>query len=63
LGAKRRLNKFETIGDFDKILSGGDGIEDDLDSVLLNPVASTIPKWWTFKPELGTTFELIGGFG
>jgi energy-converting hydrogenase Eha subunit F len=33
----------------DEILYGGDGIEDDLDSILLNPVASTIPKWRTFK--------------
>jgi hypothetical protein len=57
------LINLKRLGDFDKILSGGDGIEDDLDSVLLNPLASTIPKWRTFKPELGTTFELIGGFG
>jgi hypothetical protein len=50
--------------DFDKILFGGDDIEDDLDSILLNPVASTIPKWRTFKPsEMGATFEPIGGFG
>jgi hypothetical protein len=33
----------------DEILYGGDGIEDDLDSILLNPVASNIPKWRTFK--------------
>jgi hypothetical protein len=36
--------------DLDEILYGGDDIEDDLDSMLLNPVASTISKWWTFKP-------------
>jgi hypothetical protein len=35
--------------DLDEILSGGDGIEDDLDSMLFNAVASTFPKWWTFK--------------
>jgi hypothetical protein len=34
--------------DLDEILCGGDGIEDDLDSIL-NPIASTIPKWRTFK--------------
>jgi hypothetical protein len=26
-----------------------DDIEDDLDSILINPVASTIPNWWAFK--------------
>jgi hypothetical protein len=35
--------------DLDEILYGGDDIESDLDSILLNPVALTIPKWWTFK--------------
>jgi hypothetical protein len=35
--------------DLDEILYGVDDIEDDLDSILLNPVASTISKWWTFK--------------
>jgi hypothetical protein len=30
-------------------LYGGDGIEADLDSVLFSAVASTIPKWRTFK--------------
>jgi hypothetical protein len=35
--------------DLDKILYGGDDIEDDLESMLLNPVASTISKWRTFK--------------
>jgi hypothetical protein len=33
--------------DFDKILYGGDDIEDDLDFILLNPVASIISKWRT----------------
>jgi hypothetical protein len=33
----------------DEILYRGDDIEDDLDSILLNPVASTISKWRTFK--------------
>jgi hypothetical protein len=35
--------------DLDEILSGVDGIEDNLDSILFNAVASTIPKWRTFK--------------
>jgi hypothetical protein len=35
--------------DLDEILYGGDDIEDDLDLMLLNPVASTISKWRTFK--------------
>jgi hypothetical protein len=33
----------------DEILYGGDGIEYYLDSMLFNPIASTIPKWQTFK--------------
>jgi hypothetical protein len=35
--------------DLDEILYGGDNPEDDLDSILFNPVASTISKWRTFK--------------
>jgi hypothetical protein len=35
--------------DLDEILYGGDSIEDDLDFILQNPVASTISKWRTFK--------------
>jgi hypothetical protein len=35
--------------DLDEILYGGDGIEYYLDYRLFNPVASTIPKWRTFK--------------
>jgi hypothetical protein len=30
--------------DLDEVLYGGDDIEDDLDSILLNPVNSTISK-------------------
>jgi hypothetical protein len=40
---------FELMVDLDEILYGGDDIEDDIDFILLNPVASTIPKWLTFK--------------
>jgi hypothetical protein len=40
------LNRLVDLGE---ILYGGDGIEDDLDSILLNPVASTVPKRRTFK--------------
>jgi hypothetical protein len=35
--------------DLDGILYGDDDIEDDLDFMMFNPVASTIPKWRTFK--------------
>jgi hypothetical protein len=35
--------------DLDEILYEDDDIEGDLDSIPLNPVASTIPKWRTFK--------------
>jgi hypothetical protein len=35
--------------DLGEILYGDDGIEYYLDSILLNLVASTIPKWRTFK--------------
>jgi hypothetical protein len=35
--------------DLDEIFYGGDDTEDDLDSILFNPIASTIPKWQTFK--------------
>jgi hypothetical protein len=35
--------------DLDEIVYEGDGIKDDLDSILLNPVALTISKWRTFK--------------
>jgi hypothetical protein len=35
--------------DLDDILYGGYDIEEDVDSILFNPVASTISKWWTFK--------------
>jgi hypothetical protein len=33
----------------EEILCGGDDIEDNLDSILLNPIASTISKWRMFK--------------
>jgi hypothetical protein len=37
------------MGNLDEILYGSDGIEYYLDYILFNPVASTIPKWQTFK--------------
>jgi hypothetical protein len=40
---------FETMVDLDEILYGDDDVEVDYDSILLNPEASTIPKWRTFK--------------
>jgi hypothetical protein len=48
--------------DLYEILCGADDIEDDLDFILFNSVASTIPKWQTFK-LVGATFEPICGFG
>jgi hypothetical protein len=35
--------------DLNYILYGGDDIEGDLDAMLFNLVASTVPKWLTFK--------------
>jgi hypothetical protein len=35
--------------DLYEILYEGDAIEGDLDAILFNAVASTIPKWRTFK--------------
>jgi hypothetical protein len=35
--------------DLYEILYGRDGIQDDLDSILFNPIPSTISKWRTFK--------------
>jgi hypothetical protein len=35
--------------DLDEILYGGGAIEQDQDAVILNPIASTILKWLSFK--------------
>jgi hypothetical protein len=40
------LNRFL---DLDETSYADDDIKDDLDSILRNPVALTIPTWWTFK--------------
>jgi hypothetical protein len=40
---------FETTSRFYDIQYRGHAIEDDLGAVMFNPVASTIPKWRTFK--------------
>jgi hypothetical protein len=48
---------FDRLVDLDKILLGDGDIEGDLDSVLLNPVASTIPSCG------GYNFEIVGGIG
>jgi hypothetical protein len=37
------------VVDLDEIVYGGDDIEDDLDFILFNAVALTVPKWRTFK--------------
>jgi hypothetical protein len=39
------LNRLVDLGE----MLCGDDIEGNLDFILLNPVASTIPKWLTFK--------------
>jgi hypothetical protein len=50
--------------DLDENIYRGDDIEGDLDSILLNLVASTIPKWRTFNPLWwAQLFEPTGGFG
>jgi hypothetical protein len=51
--------------DLDEILYGGDDIEDGLDCVLLNAVASTVPKWQTFKHLRWVQIlnRLMDGFG
>jgi hypothetical protein len=43
------LSTSETIGKFYEIQYGGQAIEDDLKAISFHPVASTIPKWRTFK--------------
>jgi hypothetical protein len=43
------LQRLNRLVDFDEILYRVDDIEDDLDSMLFNPVALTISKWRTFK--------------
>jgi hypothetical protein len=35
--------------DLDETLYAGDDIEDDLNSILFNAIASIIPNWQTFK--------------
>jgi hypothetical protein len=35
--------------DFHEIQQGGHATEGDLDAIIFNPVASTIPKWWMFQ--------------
>jgi hypothetical protein len=45
----RWVQFFNRSMDLDEILYGGDDIEDDLNAILFNPVASTVLKWQTFK--------------
>jgi hypothetical protein len=55
--------------DFHEIWYEGDAIEDNLEATFFNLVASTNPKWRTFKllrwvqRNLLLNFEPIGGFG
>jgi hypothetical protein len=37
------------VVDFEIMNEGGDDIEDDLDSIILNALAIIISKWWRFK--------------
>jgi hypothetical protein len=43
------LITFERIGNFYKIRHGSHAIGDDLDSIIFNPIASTILKWLRFR--------------
>jgi hypothetical protein len=63
VGAKNPLNNLSRFVDLDEILYGGDDIEGDLGSILFSIVASTIPKWSTFKLMRWCNFEPIPGFG
>jgi hypothetical protein len=45
----RRVLLLNRLVDLDEILYVDDDIGDDLDSMLFNPVASTISKWRTYK--------------
>jgi hypothetical protein len=55
--------------DLDEILCGGDEIEDDLEAMFSNTIASVIRKWRMFKFVLWVqsnpliTFESIDMFG
>jgi hypothetical protein len=49
--------------ELDVMLYRDDDIEDNLDSILLNPVVSTISKWRTLKFLRWGKFEPIGEFG
>jgi hypothetical protein len=49
MATKFYLYNLKRFVDLDEILYGCDDIEDDFDSILLNPIASTISKWRTFK--------------
>jgi hypothetical protein len=40
---------FEVISRFYEIEEGGHAVEGGIDAEHFNPLASTIPKWWTFK--------------
>jgi hypothetical protein len=43
--------------DFYEIQKEDHAIEGVIDAIIFNPVASTIPKWWTFKiTDMATSF-------
>jgi hypothetical protein len=43
------LITFQPSGRFHEIQQRGHAMEDDLDTIIFNPIASTILKWQTFK--------------
>jgi hypothetical protein len=45
----RGVQLLNQLVDLDEILYGCDDVEGDLDAILFNPLASTIPKWWALK--------------
>jgi hypothetical protein len=44
------------VVDFEIMNEGGDDIEDDLDSIIMNALAIIISKWWRFKFLTWTRF-------
>jgi hypothetical protein len=47
--ASEAVQLLNRLVEMNEILYGDGDIEDVLDSMLFNPVASTISKWWAFK--------------
>jgi hypothetical protein len=46
-----RLSSYKLLNhlvEFYEIQLGGHDTEGDINAIIFNPVASTVPKWWTF---------------